>query len=93
MIDGYGVDEINEVVTAYRNLSQSPEFQIMETQRIMAAADEAQRMSNAEERGAEHERERWEGVVADRDAALADKDAENAELRKQLAELQAKAES
>ena len=82
MIDGYGVDEINEVVTAYRKLSQSPEFNLMETQRIMAEADEAQAMNNAERRGEERERERWQGIVSD-------KDAEIEELRKQITQLQA----
>ena len=105
MIDGYGVDEINEVVTAYRKLSQSPEFNILETQRIMAEADEAQRMSNAEERGEKRSDEKWESVVSDKDAALADKDTaladkdaaladkelEIEQLRKQLTELQEKA--
>ena len=100
MIDGYGVDEINEVVTAYRKLSQSPEFHILETQRIMAEADEAQAMGNAERRGEARANERWESIVADKDTELADKDAvlanKDAEIKKlqqQLTELQTKPES
>jgi len=92
MIDGYGVEEINEVVTAYRKLSQSPEFNILETQRIMAEADEAQAMYNAERRGEARANATWESVVADKDAALADKEFEIKQLRKKLTELQEKAE-
>jgi len=76
MIEEMGVDEINEVVTAYRNLSQSPEFNLMETQRIMTEMDEAQALYNAREQ----ERKLWESVIKDKDAEIAQKDAKVAEL-------------
>jgi len=72
MIDGYGAEEINEVVTAYRNLSKSPEFREMERQRVMDEADAAHKISKAVKRGEESEREKWQAVVADKDALIAE---------------------
>jgi hypothetical protein len=48
---------------------------------------------NAERKGAVAEREKWQGVVADKDAALAEQAIENEKLRKQLAEFQPKIEN
>jgi hypothetical protein len=85
-IEEMGVSFMSEAVMAYRHVAASPEFREMERVRSKARHDEAQAIFNAEkrgaERGAETEREHWQGVVAN-------KDAENAELRTQLALLQA----
>ena len=66
----------------------TPESIEAERQRLYAKArhDEAQALFHAEER----EREKWQGVVAEKDAALAEKDAENARLRQQIAALQSR---
>ena len=75
------VPDVREAIQAYKDITVSPEF--LEAQRMRAKArhDEAQAVSNAERR----EREKWQRIVAD-------KDAENEILRKQLAEMQAKME-
>jgi len=52
----------------------------IERRRIMASHDEAQALKNAKR----EECERWQGVVADKDAEIADKDAKIARLRAQL---------
>ena len=88
MIEDLGVSEINEAITAYRSASVSDELQEMERMRENARLNEALILSNVRK----EERERWESVVADKDAALADKELENEQLRKQLSELQKKAE-
>ena len=82
MIDEYGVDEINEVVTAYRKLSQSREFREMERIRDKIAMNEASALGNARRERDEH----WQGVVAEKDASIAEKDAEIAELKARLKE-------
>jgi len=108
-IQELGVTELNEAVNAYHSVTTSAEFREMERLRIKASHDEAQALGNAERRGvkigekrgeargvkigAEVERKKWQGVVADKDAALADKDAENEKLRKQLGELRAQVNS
>jgi hypothetical protein len=68
---------MSEAVMAYRHVAASPEFREIERMRSKAAHDEAQALMNAERRGAKVEREKWQGVAD-----------ENAELRKQLAQLQ-----
>ena len=67
--------EVNEVITAYRNLMQSEEFREYERQREKAELDERQRTSNAVERATESLQ-----------SVIAEKDAEIAELKKRLGE-------
>ena len=78
---------MSEAIRAYRHVAASPDFREIERVRSKARHDEAQALKNAERRGANAEREKWMGVVADKDTALADKDAENEQLRQQLDEL------
>jgi hypothetical protein len=56
---------------AYRHVAASPEFREIERMRSKAAHDEAQALMNAERRGAKVEREKWQGLVAEKDTALA----------------------
>ena len=70
---------MSEAIVAYRHVAASPELREAERMRSKARHDEAQALKNAEQRGAETERERWQGVAA-----------ENEELHKQLAELRAR---
>jgi hypothetical protein len=85
---------MNEAIGAYRHMSATDEFKEIERLRSRARHNEASALGNAERRGEEHERTKWQSVVADKDAAhaaiVADKDAENEALRKRLAELQAR---
>ena len=76
-IEKMGVPIMSEALQAYRHVAASDEFIQIEKMRSKARHDEAQALRNAERR----EREKWQGVIAD-------KDNENAELRRQLAELQ-----
>ena len=72
-IDEMGVSVMSEAIAAYRHVAASDEFREIERMRSKARHDEAQAISNAERR----EREKWQSVVADKDAIIA-------ELRAQL---------
>jgi len=67
---------MNEAIVAYRHVAASPELREAERMRSKARHDEAQALKNAERRGAETEREKWQRLAA-----------ENEELRRRLAEL------
>jgi len=56
----------------------------MEILRARTRYDEAQALNNARRQ----EREKWQGVVAEKDTALANEKAENEKLRQQIAALQ-----
>jgi len=83
-IEEMGVPVMSKAIAAYRHVAASDEFIQKEKMRSKARHDEAQAIGNAERRGAEHERTKWQGVIAVKDAAIADKDAIIAELRAQL---------
>jgi len=83
-IEEMGVPVMSEAIAAYRHVAASDEFILREKMRSKARHDEAQALSNAEWRGAENERIKWQGVVAVKDAAIADKDARIAQLEARL---------
>ena len=58
---------MSEAVQAYRHVSASPEFREIERIRSKARHDEAQALRNAEMK----EREKWQDVVAEKDAIIA----------------------
>ena len=72
---------MDQAIGAYRRVTAAKEFKELERLRERARYNEASAIDNAERRGAEKEREKWQGV-------LADKEAENEQLRKLLAEFQ-----
>jgi predicted transposase/invertase (TIGR01784 family) len=89
-IEDLGVDFLSEAVAAYRSVTASEEFKHLEWEREKARYNEAAAVYNAEmrgeKRGAENEREKWQSVVAEQDAALAEKDSALAEQGSALAE-------
>ena len=69
-IEALEVPEMKQAISAYHSVTASPEFRELERLRVKAQHDEAQALHNAERK----EREKWQSVVAEKDAALADKD-------------------
>ena len=81
-IEEMGVSFMREAIMAYRHVSASPEFREMERVRSKTRHDEAQAIYNAERQRDEH----WQGVVAEKDTALANKDTELTKKDTALAE-------
>jgi len=71
-IEKLGVPIMSEALQAYRHVAASDELVRLERVRSKARHDEAQALGNAERRGAENERQKWQGVVADKDALIAE---------------------
>jgi len=80
-IEALGVPVMSQAIGAYRHVSATDTFKEIERLRSLARHNEASALDYAERQGAEREREKWQGVVAEKEAALADKEAENARLR------------
>jgi hypothetical protein len=78
-----GGEVMSQAVEAYRGVTATEEFKNLEWMRRKTEHDEAQAIYSAERRGEQRSNEKWQSVVAD-------KDAENEWLRQQLAMLQAK---
>jgi len=74
------VKVMEQAINAYNTITVSPEFRELERLRSIARHNEASALRNAKD----EEREKWQGVLADKDAKLADKDAEIARLKAQL---------
>ena len=85
-IEALGVSVMEQVIGAYRHISTTDEFKEKERLRSLARHNEAAALRHA----TEVEREKWQGVVAERDiahaAALAEKDTQIAELLARLGE-------
>ena len=84
-LEALEVPIVTQVIKAYREIMVSPEFRELERLRADARHNEASALLNAQRKGEKAEREKWQGVVADKDAALADKDAEIADKDAALA--------
>ena len=82
-IEALGVPVMEQAINAYRHITATDEFKEMERLRSRARHNEAAALRHARTEAAEAEREKWQGVVAE-------KDAENEQLRAQIAELQAR---
>jgi predicted transposase/invertase (TIGR01784 family) len=74
-IEALGVSVMNQAIGAYRSITATDEFRTLERMRTDARHNEASALHNARR----EESEKWQKVVADKDAALAkvvaDKDA------------------
>ena len=82
-LEALEVPIVTQAIGAYRTIMVSPEFRELERLRSDARHNEASALANAERKAEIAEREKWQCVVAG-------KDAENEQLRAQLAELQAR---
>ena len=80
-----GVEAMQEAIEAYREVSATAEFRELERQRERARHNEASALLHAETVAKAEEREKWQAVVAEKDAThsaeMAEKDAELARLR------------
>jgi predicted transposase/invertase (TIGR01784 family) len=85
-IEGMGVPELSQAISAYRAITATDEFRELERMRSLARSNEAAALRHAREL----ERAKWEQVIADKDAELADKDAAIAKLTAQVEALMAK---
>jgi len=74
-IEALGVPELNQAISAYHSVAASSEFRELERLRAKAQHDEASALYNAEQKGAEAEREKWQGLVADKDSRIAELEA------------------
>ena len=61
------VGEVTQAIGAYREVVVSPEFRELERLRFEALSNEASALANAERK----EREKWQGVIAEKDAEIA----------------------
>ena len=66
-IEALGVSVMEQAISAYRHITATDEFKEMERMRSLARHNEAAALRHA----AEVEREKWKGVVAEKDAAIA----------------------
>jgi hypothetical protein len=82
-IEALGVEVMQQAIRAYRSITVTPEFQEAERLRSIARHDKAQALFQAHREGVRESDEKWQGVVAG-------KDAENARLRERLAALQSR---
>jgi hypothetical protein len=69
-IKSLGVDVMDQAIDAYHSVVVSPEFKERERLRAKARHDEAQALHNAERRAEKRADERWQGVVAEKDAEI-----------------------
>ena len=85
-IETIGGDVMKQAIGAYREVTATDEFKEIERLRARARHNEASALGQARREAQREEREKWQGVVAEKDAALTEKDALIAELRAQLGE-------
>ncbi len=85
-LEALEVSVMNEAIGAYRHVSATDEFKEIERIRSRTRHNEASALHHAEQIGEKRADEKWQGVVANKDAALAEKDALIAELQARLRE-------
>jgi predicted transposase/invertase (TIGR01784 family) len=85
-IEELGVPIMEQAIRAYRHVTATDEFREIERLRSLARHNEAAALRHA----AQVERQKWQGVVADKDAVIAGKDAAIADKDALIAELKAR---
>ena len=71
-IEALGVPVMEQAIEAYRKVSTTEEFRELERQRHYAEHNKASALGHARREGAKAEREKWQVVVADKDALIAE---------------------
>ena len=103
-LEALEVPDMEQAIEAYRQVSATDRFKEIERQRSIARHNEASALRHAADKATEKERQKWQGVVAkkeaalakkdsalaEKDSALAEKDSENVQLRAQIEALQAR---
>jgi len=72
---------VTQAIGAYREIMVSPEFRELERLRADARHNEASALANAERKGYREADEKWQGVVAEKDARIAELEALLAEKK------------
>ena len=85
-IEALEVPIMSQAIVAYRSVTADEKFKELERLRSRARHNEASALGHARRMGYREADEKWQGVVADKDAAIAEQAALIAELRAQLAE-------
>jgi predicted transposase/invertase (TIGR01784 family) len=83
-IESLEVTVMQQAIKAYRSITATEEFRNLERMRFDAACNEASALGNARR----EEREKWQGVVAEKDTRIAEKDTRIAEKDTRIAELE-----
>ena len=84
-INALEVPVMVQAINAYKKITVDPKFRELERQRSIARHNETTALRHAREQ----EREIWQGVVADKDAAIAKQAAEIADQASEIARLKA----
>ena len=82
-IEALGVPEMKEAIEAFNNIAVSDEFREFERLRSRAEHNEASALANERRK----EREKWQGVVAEKDTTIAEKDTVISDQASLIAEL------
>jgi len=75
-LEGLEVPIVTQAIGAYREIMADPEFRELERLRFEASCNEASALANAERRGAEQERAKMQGAVAEKDSRIAELEAQ-----------------
>jgi len=69
-LEKLGVDEITQMLNAYRDIVNSPDYIDLERKREMNRLDEGQALYHAAKVAKEEAAAEWQGIVADKDAEI-----------------------
>jgi predicted transposase/invertase (TIGR01784 family) len=75
-IQAMEVKEMEQAINAYRSITATEEFRNLERMRVDAACDEASALGHARR----EEREKWQGVIAEKDSRIAELEAQITKL-------------
>ena len=85
-IEALEVPIMSQAIMAYRSVTADEKFKELERLRSRARHNEASALGHARREATKAERAKWQGVVANKDAAIAEQAALIAELRAKIAE-------